>query len=206
MTFYSAKHKGPPPGLDFTQWMEIYISPRPLYSPRLASDVDERISRLSLDPAAPFRLGLPMLSSLSHKYNYKIEYSSQIPAWDGSPRGLLSFKGTTHEDFVVTLGRCTCSQDTGRKNGTPSSERGVLGPHFVTAQEGSYSILEMLPHNCKSDHVQAGITRRWEFQVNSTLNEHPQVLQVSLTRSHFESGSTGNMLEVHLDFVEVSPR
>ena len=194
---------GPP--LHFIQWMEIYISSRPPYSPRLMSDAHERLSRLSLNPATPFRIGLPMLSALSRKHGIQLTSTSKVaPMWDGSSPVSLVLRAWNFPEFVVTLGRCTRGPAVARRgaiSGSKDSED-ILGPHFITVQERSQLAPKCRPHICKQDHVQAGVTRRWRMQsiTQWTVHDEPQDLQISFTRSRFDNGS-GHMLEVHLDVI-----
>ena len=180
--------------------MVIYISSRPTYSPRLTRDVDERISRLSLHSDAPFRIGLPSLSTLWHQHGILLEEVSRVArGWDGSSPVSLRFD-RYYMDLVITLGRCTYNQAMSPRDATDSLEV-VLGPHFIAVQMGFKLIQQGPSHDCKRDHVEAGTTCLWKLADNILAWYGPEDLQISLTRSHFDSGS-GKMLEVHLNTVQ----
>lgn len=189
------------PPLYSVQWMDIYIPSRPPYSLRHLNDTHERISLLSLHPTAPFRIDVPMLSAFSNKHLLTLASVSEAAReWDGSTPISLKFnKGFLILDFVITLGRCTRGQAVDFGDATSDSDKAVLGPHFITVQEDSESTPEDPSHSCEEDHVEAGTIRLWGLQSDVGWYK-PCELQLSLTRSNFDSGSA-NMLEVHLEVV-----
>ena len=179
--------------------MDIYISARPPYSPRLLGNEHERISRLSLHPTAPFRISLGMLSALGHDGVIKFVGTSEVPPprWDGRSPIVLQFHYTwrlTSCRFLLALGLCTC--------------RHPIGPHFITVQEDSELVPKDASHSCKEDHVKAGTTLRWQLK-HKRLSQRsrpdltPPHLQISLAKSRIDNISV-NMLEVHLDLVHHS--
>ena len=206
------------PRLNSAQWADIYIPSRPQFSPRLLSDTEEHISRLSLHPTAPFRIGLSMLSTLSRDYNISLMDTSQVDhEWDGSSPLLLKLAWSRRDSgfvtFVVVLGRCTCNpwKDIFGPEVYATIEfdpdQTFLGPHFINVQEGSDLMPRDPSHNCKEDHVEAGTTRRWRLPETESQWQEPCDLQFSLTRSHLSDDSASSddstdMLEVHFTVVE----
>ena len=201
--------------LDSMQWMDIYISAHPPYSPRL-DDLSERISRLGLCPTAPFYIGLGMLSALDHHHHIWLTHESEVPpepGWDGSTPVLLRFGSMNHDHFVISMGRCTrqdiCSHLRTFESlcSVSDSEDSVPwttadGPLFITVVHLE-TFFQMIPrddsHNCKKDHVQVGSQRRWRLR--QLPYREPRDFQISLTRSHFSDDSF-NMLEVRLEVVQ----
>ena len=194
--------------VEYMQWMDIYISSRPPYFPQPLSYFDERISRLSLHPTAPFRISIPMLSAFLGKHTYTLNRASEVaPGWDGSTPILLDFKGWLYSDFTVTLGRCTRRQFKGPLDAPSDSDSGqvILGPHFITVREGSGPAPKDPSHDCENDHAEAGTTLRRQLDYNGRVSFSPSIgrpeLQISLARSPIDIGSV-NMLEVRLDVVK----
>ena len=192
--------------VEYMQWMDIYISSRPPYFPQPLSYFDERISRLSLHPTAPFRISIPMLSAFLGRHTYTLNRASEVaPGWDGSTPILLDFKGWLYSDFTVTLGRCTRHQVKDSLDAPSDPEQVILGPHFITVREGSGSTPEGPSHSCENDHAEAGTTLRRQLDYNGRVSFSPSIgrpeLQISLPRSPIDTGSV-NMLEVRLDVVK----
>ena len=188
------------------KWTDIYIPPRPQSSPRHPNHLHERISRLSLHPDAPFHIGVPMLSTFSGKHDITLLRTSQVaPGWDGSTPILLDFNGVMFSNFVITLGRCTREKTAFLRDITSDPEETLLGPHFITVQDGSDLTLKDPSHSCKDDHVKAGTTLRWQLQYGIPIPElrarmTPQYIQISLLRSRIGDNSA-SILDVHLDVV-----
>lgn len=140
--------------LDFEQWKEIYISPRPPYRSNSALlDAHERLSRLSLGPSPPFRIRPSTISSLQRRYSLRLtSIEGAHTPWTGHApvRLYFSFLWSSAHMVVVELGRCTRSPVTGQG----------LGPHYVVVGPS------LLPptfvgasHDCAKDHVTNGCTR-----------------------------------------------
>ena len=169
-------------------WTDIYISQRPQYFARFPDHLHELVSRLSLPPNAPFRIGIPMLSAFSHNHESIIWHTSQVaPGWDGSTPLSISFNGSIYSSFIITLGRCTCAKTTGFQEDKNDSMETVLGPHFVTVQDGLRLTPKDLSHNCEEDHVKVGTILQWPLMYATRLQVllpciSDQYLQISLSK------------------------
>ena len=148
-------------------WEDIRISPRSPYRPIFLPDLQEHLSRLTLSPAAPFRIKPSTISALGLS-NSAIELVSISPAtspsWSGRTPLQLIFRGRHATGrLLLVLGRCNRQEAPDLSDIIRFSNHAVPGPHFIVVQILNTES-DDISHDCKRDHVKAGTRRIWNLE------------------------------------------
>ena len=171
-----------------TAWKDIYLAHRAVPTP---SPVHSSLPVIPINHcvSAPFRFPERRIANFARLANGSLEsiQNAQLP-WDGDPPTTFTFRISTVNFLVITVGRCTA----------PLTPRAIgdeaTAPMWANMQWNPVdtSLSKFVPHDCASDHITdwQDLKKTFVLLPGGTARKNFKFFTLSFTRCPLSNSGT----------------